>query len=138
MAMFCSVLCASTAHASGISCATRGNRRALGTSSTSTVSPPAASLAVGGLTVLVELVPSARRFPRVAQDIPEACAVDAHKTEQNIAILMPSCDKSLPKRERRRHHPLFFWGGRMLLSAVCTRVQAARHLIGNRPCEALL
>ena len=42
MAMFCSVLSASTSYAAGMPCASRGSRRALSTSSTSTVRPPTA------------------------------------------------------------------------------------------------
>src|SRR5258706_5379759 len=66
-----------------------------------------ASSAVGGRTVLVALIPIARRLPRAAQGIAAAYAVDADKTEQNIAIPLPSCHKSLPNRERRRHLSCF-------------------------------
>jgi hypothetical protein len=86
---------------------------------------PVASPAVGGLTVLVEVVPSARRHLRDAPGMPAAYAVDADKTERNIAIPMPSGDKSLPNRERRRHHPAFLGRG-MFFSAVRSRVQVGR------------
>src|SRR5260221_14444777 len=66
-----------------------------------------ASSPVGGRTVLVALIPIARRLPRDAQGIAAAYAVDADKTEQNIAIPLPSCHKSLPNRERRRHLSCF-------------------------------